>query len=90
MESSGQSQWELLSVVDNQQRGSHLKPGRSRLQNVDIVDKVRSTVVNPWCTCGAKITVVGSFCLSVSLLISISLHAINEVQLLYEQMYILR
>ena len=45
MECSGQSQWELVSVVDNKQRGLHLRPDRLRLQNVDIVDKVRSTVV---------------------------------------------
>ena len=44
VESSGQSQWELVSVVENKQRGSHLRPDRLRLQNVDIVDKVRSTV----------------------------------------------
>ena len=46
MESSGQSQWELVSVVENKQRGSHLRPDRLRLQNVDIVDKVRSIVVS--------------------------------------------
>ena len=45
MESSEQSQWELVSVVNNKQRGSHLRPDRLRLQSVDIVEKVRSTAV---------------------------------------------
>ena len=73
MESSGQSQWELVSVVKKKQRGSHLRPDRLRLQNVDIVDKVRPTVVYPRRACIARVTVLGlSVCVSVCLCVCLT------------------
>ena len=85
MESSGQSQWELVSVVDNKERGSHLRSDRLRLQNVDIVDKVRSAIVNPRRACVARVTLLGfvlyclSFCVSIipHMTLQMSNHTIN-------------